>query len=257
MRSKIKRRAVLQANQASQQEDAQDRQRAQPRPKAPRRGSETRRPASADPKAPMTIEALTPEIILSAIEATGGATFHEIYDLNLFGIRTSNTAANSFNDIVGCVYRNAAGAWQLEAWPATTDPGLYYREHPSRVEGTAWLVPGQYRGAYTIDLHKGNYRALCQRTGPVTVYRDADRSADLDTLTATEQTGYFGINIHRATSSGTSTEVNKWSAGCQVLASSTDFARLMDLADLQQTYHPTWTRYTYTLLTQAQVNAQR
>ena len=135
----------------------------------------------------MNADELTPRHILSAIKATGGATFESehAYDLNLFGIRSADTRPNTFNDLIGCVYRNRKGAWQLETWTATTDPGLYYREHPSRVEGTAWLKPGQYRGAYTLDLHKGKYLALCQRTGPVTVYRDADRSADLDTLTAT------------------------------------------------------------------------
>ena len=37
--------------------------------------------------------------------------------------------------------------------------------------------------------------------------------------------GYYGINIHKA---GTdSTEVNKWSAGCQVFANANDFKEFM------------------------------
>jgi len=65
--------------------------------------------------------------------------------------------------------------------------------------------------------------------------------------------GFFGINIHHASYSGTSTQVNKWSAGCQVIANIKDFDRLMGLSEKQLQYHPTWTAFTYTLLTGDQI----
>lgn len=193
-----------------------------------------------------------PEQVLASIKAKGYKTFEgdAPYDLNIFGVRSSNTTSNSFDDIVGVVYRCADGGMHLEYWQATTDPGTYWLQNPSRVEGTAILVPGQYRSTYKLDLHGGSYTALCQRAGTVKVYRDNNRDNVLD-WEGTEHEGYYGINIHRASSSNTSTQVNKWSAGCQVIANPDDFARLLELANKQIEYHPTWTKFTYTLLEEA------
>ena len=66
--------------------------------------------------------------------------------------------------------------------------------------GIANLKPGIWP-VYRFDKHRGAYIALCQRSGPVTVKRDG-RSDD---------TGMFGINIHRGGSFGTG------SAGCQTI----------------------------------------
>ena len=59
------------------------------------------------------------------------------------------------------------------------------------------------------------------------------------------QTGLYGINIHRATGRAgkTSTRVDKWSAGCQVLNNPKDFARLIDLCKASGLKE-----FTYTLL---------
>ena len=94
-----------------------------------------------------------------------------------------------------------------------------------RVEGVACMKEGQYRGAYRIDKHRGNYDALCQRNGKVTVYRDANKDGCYDLDDNNTQTGFFGINIHRATArtGKKSTQVDKWSAGCQVIADNDDW----------------------------------
>lgn len=198
----------------------------------------------------------TADQILRSIKAAGYVTFEgpAVYDLNIFGIRSDNPIANSFDDIVGVVYRCADGEMHLEAWQATTDPGTYWLEgyNSSRVSGTAILVPGQYRGVYKLDLHGGKYEALCQRAGAVKVYRDSNRDNVLDWEGA-EREGYYGINIHRASANHTSTQVNKWSAGCQVIANPNNFARLIELAHKQIEHHPTWTKFTYTLLTEDQI----
>lgn len=76
-------------------------------------------------------------------------------------------------------------------------------------KGMASLKFGLYR-AHKIGLHKGQYIALVQTAGKVTVYRDADSSVPQDQTTyldgqrVYEETGMFGINIHRGGVSGTS-----------------------------------------------------
>lgn len=176
------------------------------------------------------------------------------YHLNLFGIRHPNTKSNSFDDIMGCAY-TVDGLWKVHYWPATCDPGTYHLENPSRVEGTAILAPGQYVDVYKIDLHAGKYEALCQRNGPVVVFRDSDKT---ETRTLDEESqveGYFGINLHRSSLRTDTVEevedaaVNRWSAGCQVHARNDGFNEMMTLAKMQVEKLGK-TTFTYTLLDQ-------
>jgi len=194
-----------------------------------------------------------PERILDAIRRAGHVTFEKPspYDLNIFGIRSSSRVPNMFDDVLGCVYQDENLEWRLEMWPATTDPGLYWLEHydASRVQGTAILVPGQYRNVYRLDMHAGKYLALCQRNGPVKVWRDRNRDQILD-WGGPEFSGHYGINIHRSSAFGKSEAVGKWSAGCQVFQYLADFQRLLSLAAFQLAYHPSWTHYSYTLITE-------
>jgi len=187
-------------------------------------------------------------VIEEAMHAKGYAVFTDTakgYDLNIFGIRTTNNDANTFNDTVGVMYLYE-GRWCCFLFPATTDPGVYYRENPMNVDGTAILVPGQYRGAYKIGEHK-HYPALVQKKA-VKVYRDNDEDKQLDMKTETVKEGYFGINIHRANSAAASTLVNKWSAGCQVIADPYQFEFLMSLCHKAASLHGNG--FTYTLLTE-------
>ena len=173
------------------------------------------------------------------------------YNLNLVGIRSADMTANSFNDVY-CVFFQHNGNPHLYIWPCTTDPGLYYRQHPANVNGAAVLVPGQYRGAWQLGKHQGKYDALTQAK-PVTVYRDNNRDNVADTDGATE-TGFFGINHHRANAGQESTRVDKWSAGCQVLANPDDYRILIALIKKAITLWPN--SFTYTLLTEADLEAQ-
>ena len=95
--------------------------------------------------------------------------------------------------------------------------------------GAAILKNGQYIDAYKIGLHRGEYKALIEQK-PVTVIRDYDRNAVLDFNNGKQETGNFGINIHRAGSKGTTINVDKWSAGCQVFENAEDFAKFLVLA---------------------------
>jgi len=167
------------------------------------------------------------------------------YNVNIIGVRRINAAApNKFDDAIVVIYRNKQKFWEVFTSDITTDPGLYWLENPMNVEGTAILVPNQYRGVYRRDLHQGKYEALCQRGGDVSVYRDADRDRRHDMDPSTIETGFFGINIHKA--GRASTQVDKWSAGCQVFSRSEDFATFMDLTEEAAESHGN--SFTYTLL---------
>lgn len=168
------------------------------------------------------------------------------FNLNIIGIRKGSNTSNHFDDNICIVYRNADKEWEVFSAPATTDPGRTSLVRPANKKGTAILVPGQYRGSHKIDLHAGKYMALRQSGGVVSVYRDSDRDATLDKNSATIETGFFGINIHRASSRGSTKLVNSYSAGCQVLQDVADFYQLMRLCETSAGIYGN--KFTYTLL---------
>lgn len=170
------------------------------------------------------------------------------YHLNLFGIRSPTTQADRFDDILGCAY-TVNGQWREARWAGTTDPGSKSLQVMENSAGCAILVEGQYLNTWKIDLHAGKYEALCQRAGEVRVYRDSDRDTTLDMDAARIQKGTFGINLHHASYTGTSTAVQDWSAGCQVHASITTFEQMMALAR-KQVSALGLTTFSYTLLRQ-------
>ncbi len=152
------------------------------------------------------------------------------YDVNIVGIRnseTNNEVTNHFDDTLTISYK-VDGEWKFHSWPATTDPGQYWIENPISKDGTAILVPGQYRGSHMIGLHQGKYEALRQKKS-VKVYRDNDKDLEYDTDEDTIKEGIYGINIHRSNPYDQSYYVNKWSAGCQVFKKVADFHEFMDI----------------------------
>ena len=166
------------------------------------------------------------------------------YNLNIVGIRNNNTEPNSFDDDLW-VFWKTENKWSLKKYKITTDPGLTYLQQPINESGTAILKEGQYRGAYQIGKHRNKYTALVQAK-PVTVIRDFDRDSELDYNSGKEQSGMFGINIHRSSATGTSTLVNKWSAGCQVFARITEYNEFIKLCKLARDQ---WgNSFTYTLI---------
>lgn len=85
---------------------------------------------------------------------------------------------------------------------ANTDPSRTGRNTKIN-KGFAVLAPGFYP-SYKFDVHNGStpHKALCQRVAPVTVNRDGGK----------QETGMFGINIHRGGFNSTSSE------GCQTFS---------------------------------------
>lgn len=149
------------------------------------------------------------------------------FNLNIVGLRNDDPTPNSFNDQIW-VFWKYENKWTLKKFKATTDPGLTWLTDPGKSAGTAILKEGQYLGSHRLGKHRGKYEALVQAS-PVTVIRDFNRDRILDFDSGKEQTGIFGINIHRATEKGESAFVNKWSAGCQVFARSAEYADFMKL----------------------------
>ena len=189
-----------------------------------------------------TLEVRYGQLITAMIRA--GHNFFEQgdYNLNLIGVRARNVHSNEFNDCLAVAYK-INGRPVCHTFACTTDPGIYWRENPANVNGTAIVKPGQYPGLWTLGKHQGKYAALVQ-AGDITVYRDNDRNADINGGNC--ETGQFGINCHKAGKQ--SRRVNKWSAGCQVLASECDFNLLMALCEKSAQL---WgDRFTYTLLTE-------
>lgn len=165
------------------------------------------------------------------------------HDLNIVGIRSKDMSSNQFNDWITVFYLSDK-TWNFFSFPATTDPGTFYRQNPIYVKGTALLKPDQYRGAYKIGYHRG-YKALLQQK-TMTVYRDANRDTVLDTTGMEEDTGMFGINIHHANAFRPSISVDKWSAGCQVFQDPDHFAFFMTLCERARKKFGN--SFTYTLL---------
>ncbi len=185
--------------------------------------------------------------IRQAVMAKGYTWFTQPYQLNLIGIRNNEAKPNKFDDRFCICYTNGK-EWYTHIFKCTTDPGLYYLLNPENVKGTAILVPDQYIDCWEIGKHKGLYNALRQ-CKPVTVWRDNDRDSLLDFGVAATETRLIYINIHRANEKWESVQVDRWSAGCQVIANPKSFDVLMKLAW-------EWVRlggqyFSYTLLTEA------
>jgi len=186
------------------------------------------------------------DYIKQVLESKGYAFFtNGVYNLNIIGIRNPNLVANSFDDTMVVIYK-VGGEWITKVYPITTDAGTYWLKNPMSNKGTAILVPNQYRGVYSIDLHNNKYNALCQRNGKVEVYRDNDKDLILDMDSAKIEKGMFGINIHRSNPFSESLKVDKFSAGCQVFKRVKDFNEFMEICQKSKAL---WgNSFTYTLI---------
>lgn len=191
--------------------------------------------------------------IVNVMQAKGYEIYTRPYELNICGVRADSTTPNRFDDEIYVFFKNNTGLWISYVFPATTDPGTYWLKNPLSEQGTAILKQGQYRQAYQIGLHRGKYYALVQRK-EVTVIRDYDRNATLDFLNGRQQTGWFGINIHRASVQGTTKTIDKYSAGCQVFSTAKDFTQFMQLCEVHKKLYGN--SFTYTLIDHRAINRE-
>ena len=192
----------------------------------------------------------TREQIEAAVKAKGYKWFENgNYNLNIVGVRnaeTLNEVTNKFDDHLTLSYK-VDGEWNYHCFEATTDPGKHWVDNVLNEAGVAILKENQYRGSHKIGLHQGKYEALRQQK-PVQVYRDNNLDDCYDMDESTLQEGIFGINIHRATKweGKKSTQIDKWSAGCQVIAANDDFRLFMEICNKSKDI---WgNSFTYTLI---------
>jgi hypothetical protein len=111
----------------------------------------------------------------------------------------------------------------MAAYNANTDPS-YVRKGSGKGagKGMATLQAGCWY-VHKFDKHNGDYLALCQRGGDVTVMRDGDPDyAD---------TGKFGINIHKGSYTKTSSE------GCQTVHPDQWSSFIETVVDHAKRYH--------------------
>jgi hypothetical protein len=193
------------------------------------------------------------EEVRLVMRAKGYVIFDNTYDLNIFGIRSNESESNKFDDWVGVFCKDDRGKDIFHLFPATTDPGKPWLLSPMRSEGTAIMVPNQYRGLYKLGKHK-DYEALEQKENAQYV-RDSSKDSKLD-FSLYKDKGRLSIygrwenaktNIHRASSFKILQTVETYSAGCQVLQSAKDFNTLLDLCK-KQIQHTNINSFTYTLL---------
>lgn len=203
--------------------------------------------------------AYTKSQIEKAVKSKGYKWFENA--VNIVGVRNNfinqpgtkvSAITNLFDDKIVLVLKES-GQWKIYQWNATTDPGLKAEQEIGMVykdpkdgllkarksQGLAIMKPGQYIDAYVFGLHKDKYEALVQRGAQITVYRDKvrDRFYGFDA----EDTGYFGVNIHKA--GADSTYVENWSEGCQVFKREADFLLFMSLLKKSKQ-----NKFTYTLI---------
>lgn len=182
--------------------------------------------------------------IVEVLEQNNLHVYTRPFELNIIGVRSNSQITDKFDDYIYVCFKNGMGVWENHRFNATTDPGMHFINKPMNSAGTAILKQGQYKGTYQLGLHRGKYKALVQRK-PVKVYRSKNSSRDIDSKKAT-QTGQFGINIHHAKGDGTTEDVDRFSAGCQVIANINDFKKLISFAEQHAKLYGN--SFTYTLI---------
>ncbi len=173
-----------------------------------------------------------------------------VWELNIIGIRNSQSQPNTFDDTICVLFQDSYKDDTLLSFSATTDPGQFWLLNPMNVKGCAIMKEGHYPNAYKIGLHKG-YKAL-QQVNKMTFFRDNNLDATPDFKNSSEIYDVIGANIHRASSVYTSTLVDKWSAGCQVI--NKNWLNFIELCD-QSVLVTERNLFSYTLLNSNEVKA--
>lgn len=196
------------------------------------------------------------------------------YNLNIWGIRNDEQQAGKFDDKL-VVFWNTPDHWDGLVFDCTVDPSDHYLLNPIHSLGTAIIKPGQHESIWQMGKHRG-YDALVQRK-PITVIRDFNKDSILDFkpriltgLTKTikannqgghttkwhtaggelyhiEDTGYFGINLHRASKWQIVKTIGLYSAGCVVIQDPKKYERLINIC---KSAVANWgNSFTFTLIT--------
>lgn len=149
-----------------------------------------------------------------------------IEEANIFGIRfPENQDQDIWNDILGIWTKHNVYCWQ-----GTTDPGRYFTEN--KEGGAAHLCLGYHKDIWQVGIHGASipafaHAALVQTGNECRIWRDVNR--DYEDNDNKIETGYFGINFHRASKISNVDEIGYYSAGCQVTQDIQDFEFALNL----------------------------
>lgn len=193
------------------------------------------------------------DIVLADVKAVMAAKGYEVFNRNgvpnIVGIRSAIRSAELYDDVC-FVWWNENNKETGRSYTITTNPSEHYLQNPLNVQGTAILVPEQYKGCWILGSHgKSKQFALIQQGGQVRVYRDKNKDRVLDYDAKTIDTGFFGINLHHGALSDVPV-IGVWSAGCQVWRYNVPHKKLMaEFKRMSEAYN--FFKFSYTLLDQA------
>lgn len=213
--------------------------------------------------------------ILATLNKLKYKTF--IDNLLIVAIRSTNQNAGKFDDYLYVRYFEK-GIEKYITFKCTTDPSDLYLKNPMSKLGCAILKPGQWEQCWTIGTHK-THTALVQLK-KLTVIRDYNKNGILDyneptiftkktidntgfntiqkwynnsELIHIQETGVFGLDVHRASQYTAIDNVGLYSAGCIVIQNPSDFKLFMDI---MQSYKSLLNnRFTVTLITEEQLRS--
>lgn len=136
----------------------------------------------------------------------------------ILGVRSKVDESNVFDD----KFYIFEGEKFIDVLTGTTHPGATILEnyHKYNSKGAAVVESDKwYYDLWVYGMHKGKIPALLQLGNKISVYRDGDKDGKSEEI-GEKQIGFFGINFHlnsyNLQSKLTKTQINDWSAGCQV-----------------------------------------
>ncbi len=178
--------------------------------------------------------------IIKIVKGGGGEVYEQDGYINFCGVR-NNVTNNTFNDTLYIYWKESEAFKGVKTNEFTTKPGqsvILGQKCKNNFGGAAILKEGWQKDIWHIGKHQGKYTAL-RSTGSVTkptvITRDDSQYGkgpkyELRIFQNKTFSGFFGINFHRAKENGKSSNVGSWSAGCQVFAVSSDFDRMVQMA---------------------------
>lgn len=189
--------------------------------------------------------------IHEVMKRSGMVVFDTPFSVTLGGIRTMDNAANTFNDFLFASFFTKNGGLHGCVIEGTTDAGLYYRENPMQLDGTAIIKHGvqhksafQYQNPAVDPKMRGHMgKEAFRQVKPMSYWRDADRNKYLN-FDGKEEFDIFNTNGHDMGTVGKT--VDKWSAGCWG-STEENMDILYDLA-LFQTSHDLGNMFSFAML---------
>lgn len=174
------------------------------------------------------------ECIINLYKRNNYVLFTGPFNLNIFGIRSSERRIDRFDDWLGVLYENDKKEPKLFICKGTVDPGLPWLINPMEQKmGTAAVYPGQYRRVWKLGTFRRTPALL--QVAPIKCYRDNNRDNVFNYDPATTSTGVYGIHFHEHFQRKNVAElVNNSSAGCIVPQTLDDFYFIINLCFRQK-----------------------